>query len=93
MNKDVFVVTISGVEAEKEAQDLIMDSGRHMNEVEVRFSLVFDKEDKLHIVPCTWLDPYLGFFQVDGVDGFVRFSDVPKEYRVMGQRIEQKGTK
>lgn len=88
MDKELILLSKSGIEAEKEAQDLIMESGRHMRDVKVKFSLIFEKDDKLHIVPCTWLDPYFGFFQVDGVEGFTRMDDMPKEYRVLGQRIE-----
>ena len=86
---ELYPVTLSGPEAEKEAQDLIIDSGKSMSHVKVRFNLVFVDEKGLRIVPCTWLDPYLGFLQVDGVKGMTRFSDLKLlNARVMGQHIE-----
>lgn len=86
---ELYPITLSGPEAEKEAQDLIIDSGKSMNRVKVRFNLVFVDDKGLHIIPCTWLDPYLGFLQVDGIEGMTRFSDLkPLNARVMGQRIE-----
>lgn len=36
------------------------------------------------IIPCTWLDPYFGFFTFDGKDdGFVRTKDIPASVEVV----------
>ena len=88
LDKELILNSMSGIEAEKEAQDLIAGSGRPMDKVKVHFSLLFEKGGKVHIVPCTWLDPYFGFFQVDDIEGMTRMSDMPKDFRVIGQSLE-----
>jgi hypothetical protein len=87
---EMYPITLSGPEAEENAQDLIADSGKSMSGVKVTFNLVFMDNKGLHIVPCTWLDPYFGFFQVDGVEGFTRMKEIAAQLdaRVMGQKIE-----
>lgn len=39
---------------------------------EITFELVGPKDRK----QCSWLDPYLGFFQVEGMTGFLRVVDI-----------------
>lgn len=29
---------------------------------------------------CRWIDPYFGFFEIDGIDGFVRVDDIDRQY-------------
>lgn len=89
---ELYPITLSGPEAEKEAQDLILNSDKGMHVVKVRFNLVFiDDKKGLRIIPCTWLDPYFGLFQIDGVEGFTRMEAFASlNARVMGQIIEDR---
>lgn len=50
----------------------------------VKFTLLMPNGARAH---CTWLDPYMGLFQVDGTAGFLMSSDFP-ESSVENQRTE-----
>jgi len=68
-------VSIDIFRAEREAQDL---DG----------TVKFDLCGPLGRKSCTWLDPYMGLFQIDGDDGFLMTRDIPPSLWVENQRVE-----
>jgi hypothetical protein len=82
--------TISLQEAQEEAQKMIHDSGTLVQHVRVKFRLVtMPTEKTMQFIPCTWYDPFLGFFSIDGVDGVTRAKEASKDFRVLkGQTLE-----
>lgn len=76
--------TISLQEAREAAQKMIHDSGTLVQNVRVKFRLVRMMDNgAMQFIPCTWYDPFYGFFSIDGVDGMTRVKEAPRDYRVL----------
>ena len=54
----------------------------------IRFTLI----TPINVVICTWLDPEMGFFQIDGEEekGFFMVKDLPGGSMITGTRVEAK---
>ncbi len=56
--------------AEKIAQDRMAES---RGDWDKKFTLIGPRG----ILNCEWLDPYFGFFTIEGHEGFLRTKDIP----------------
>jgi len=84
--------TLSLREAQEEAEQMILKSGSRVQNVRVKFRMVIMPTDKtMQVIPCTWYDPFLGFFTIDGLEGkMTRAKEASSDYRVIkGQTLEQ----
>lgn len=79
--------TITLPEAQEAAQKMIHDSRTLVQNVRIRFQLVFiTDEGQMHIIPCTWHDPFHGFFFFGDSDRMTRVKEakeIIRDYRVM----------
>lgn len=86
---DSDLIELHPLKQQKIAEDMEskMSIEEKINKV-IRFTLI----TPIAVVICTWLDPHMGYFQMDGREdkGFFTINSLPEGSMITGNRYEEK---